>query len=183
MEWFDITEYWDKNGNHFYLDKCYQISDDGSRIRTTNYRYSGKTRELKILSNGCYKRVMLRTSDGNTRGFYVHRLQACNRLENPDKSVYLEVNHINENGFDNRIENLEWCTTNYNVNYGTRTERAKKSLTNRSDLSKRVLCVERNEVFNSLHDVKRELGFVISSISLCCNGKRKTAHGYHWQYI
>lgn len=45
----------------------------------------------------------------------VHRLVAETFLENPNNLPV--VNHINENRADNRVENLEWCTQQYNVNY------------------------------------------------------------------
>ena len=35
----------------------------------------------------------------------------------------LQVNHKDENHSNNNIDNLEWCTRNYNINYGTRIER------------------------------------------------------------
>ena len=41
---------------------------------------------------------------------------------------YPQVNHINENTYDNCVDNLEWCTAIYNSNYGTLKERQKKRM-------------------------------------------------------
>lgn len=50
---------------------------------------------------------------------------------------------------------------------------------------KRVYCVELERIFESTIEVERQLGIPNSNISEVCrkNGKRKTAGGYHWQYI
>lgn len=58
-----------------------------------------------------------------------------------------------------------------------------ESLINHKDLSKQVLCVETNEVFESAHDVERKTGIYASNISMVCNGKLKTAGGYHWKFV
>jgi hypothetical protein len=47
--------------------------------------------------------------------------------------------------------------------------------------AKRVLCVETGEVFDSLSDAARSLNASIAPISMALNGKRDTAHGYHWR--
>ena len=49
-------------------------------------------------------------------------------------------------------------------------------------LSKKVLCVETGEIFESTVDAERTTGIYQSSISYTCNGKRKTAGGYHWKF-
>ena len=38
-------------------------------------------------------------------------------IPNPDNLP--QVNHKDENPQNNRVDNLEWCTNKYNVNYGT----------------------------------------------------------------
>lgn len=50
-------------------------------------------------------------------------------------------------------------------------------------LSKKVLCVETNEVFESMADAYRKTGVFQNSISKVCNGIRKTAGGYHWKFV
>lgn len=49
------------------------------------------------------------------KSYLVHRLVAEAFIKKPDQ--YNQVNHINEVKDDNRVENLEWCTNRYNVNY------------------------------------------------------------------
>lgn len=46
-----------------------------------------------------------------------------------------------------------------------------------------VKCIETGEVYNSGMDVMRETGISNKAISRVCNGKAKTAGGYHWEYV
>lgn len=48
---------------------------------------------------------------------------------------------------------------------------------------KKVLCVEKNMVYDSLKDASAQSGNRVSSISNCCNGRVKTAGGYHWEFV
>ena len=56
----------------------------------------------------------------------VHRVVAETFIPNPLNLP--QVNHKNENTFINNVDNLEWCTASYNINYGTRIERQKQTL-------------------------------------------------------
>ena len=58
-----------------------------------------------------------------------------------------------------------------------------KALSNHPKTSKRVLCIETNQVFPSSREVERQLGIQHYSINQVCNGKQKTAGKLHWKYI
>ena len=49
--------------------------------------------------------------------------------------------------------------------------------------SKAVLCIEMNKIFGSAMEAERETRIAHENISKCCNGKRKSAGGYHWRYV
>jgi hypothetical protein len=93
-----------------------------------------------------------------------------------------EVNHIDEDKHNNTVENLEWCDRDYNNRHGTRIERAVKHGW-KGDNSKKVRCVENGMVFDSLNKASEWLGISAGHICKCCQGKRKTCGGFHWEYI
>lgn len=108
----------------------------------------------------------------------VHRLVATHFLPNPLNLT--EVNHLNENKLDNRVENLEWCTRSHNVNYGNRTEKQKAKVS--IPVVQFSLNGTQIAVYPSVIQAARELKLSHSSISECCRGKRKTLGGYKWKY-
>ena len=48
---------------------------------------------------------------------------------------------------------------------------------------KKVMCVETQKVYNSIKEAARDVGCYGTHISKVCNGKQKTAAGYHWVRI
>lgn len=68
------------------------------------------------------------------------------------------------------------------------SEEHKKKIANamtgkKSVRAKKVLCIELNREFASSHDAEIDLGINGHSIRNVCQGKQKTAGGYHWKYI
>ena len=49
--------------------------------------------------------------------------------------------------------------------------------------SKKVRCIETNEIFNSASEAKRIKQIKGNHITECCNGNRKTCGGFHWEFI
>ena len=62
---------------------------------------------------------------------------------------------------------------------------AKKELYNSGWLpsnTKKVVCLQTGQVFNSAYDASRLLGLNRSHITSCCTGKRKSTGGYNFEY-
>lgn len=89
---------------------------------------------IKSLSKFGYYRVSLYDGKNKKPKFFaVHRLVALAYLENPYN--FPQVNHKNEIKTDNRVENLEWCSCSYNINYGKRNKKVSEKLTKFKTLS------------------------------------------------
>ena len=85
--------------------------------------------------------------------------------------------------FDVPPEDLIFLTREEHNKIDSKCKRHNEAMKNHKSLSKKVLCVETGEVFESTHDAYRKTGIHPSHISRVCNGKRKTASGYHWKFV
>lgn len=97
----------------------YTISEYGD-IRKIKGKQAPRTMPPSIRFDGYYE-VALRGDDGKRHYICVHRLVALTYIPNPMNLP--QVNHKDENKLNNHISNLEWCTVEYNCNYGTRNQR------------------------------------------------------------
>ena len=57
----------------------------------------------------------------------------------------------------------------------------KTSISKKNGVS--IRCVETGVVYHSMSYAEKETGISYSKISMVCNGKRKTAGGYHWEFV
>lgn len=152
----------------------YMVSSDGKVYSLKR----GKMKEMKPgLNKGGYLNVVL-CSNGRHVTKSIHRLVSEAFIANPDNLP--EVNHKDEVKTNNCVDNLEWCTSDYNNNYGDHNEKVSKANINHPAKSTPVVCVETGEVYPSVREAERQTGVNNMSISFCLNGKRKTAGGYHW---
>ena len=121
-EWKNIVGY----------ENLYQVSNFGNVrsldkviIRSNGEKLTVHGKILKpMISRGyCYVRL---NDCGSWKDEQVHRLVAQAFISNPDNLP--EVNHKDENPANNNVDNLEWCTHEYNVNYGHRLEKFSASM-------------------------------------------------------
>lgn len=171
--WKDIKGY----------EGLYQISNHG-RVKSLHF---GKERIRKPSDSRGYPIILL-NKGGKYTVTYIHRLVATYFVPNPDNKP--EINHLDENKKNNRADNLAWCTEKENTNWGTRTERARKSmkgkLVNRKDVSKKVdrytVDGEYLDTYPSLAEAARTFGLFYSNIAKVCRGENKTSGGYKWKF-
>jgi hypothetical protein len=140
-EWKVIKEY-----------PMYEISSLG-RVRSY-FKPGGGTRTVpKLLCNKIdrvgYSFIHLKNDNGR-KPLRIHRLVAEAFLPNPNNLPV--VNHKDENKLNNNVDNLEWCTEQYNNNYGAcRKKHSKK-------ISKPVIMCDKEtmqtEVYDKVKDVK-----------------------------
>lgn len=158
--------------------ELYEVGNKGSIKSFSRTYYSGeyykikKTNEEKCMKLGYDKDGYLLvglTKDGATKTYKVHRLVAMAFIPNP--YGYLIVNHKNGIRDDNRVENLEWCTNQYNIEYS---------------LAKPIMGINKLDgevvIFKSCREVDN-YGFDHSAVIKCCKGRQNSHKGYTWAYI
>ena len=119
-----------------------------------------------------YLRVHL-SRDGKNKKELVHRLVALAFIPNPNN--YEVVNHKDQNPSNNRMENLEWCTVQYNNTYGDKIKRMYKQII-QLDKKEKII-----KYFSNSVQASKETGIPRCCITNCLNGKQKTAGGYIWK--
>lgn len=152
----------------------YQISSLG-RIWSISAKKCLSTR----ISNKGYETVRLYTPDGKCHTESVHRLLALAFIPNPNNLP--QVNHKNELKTDNRLENLEWCDAKYNMNYGSRTERA--SVSKGKPIAQYDLSDNLITTFSSIKEASEQTGVGRQNIEKVLHNRGNTAGHYKWRFL
>ena len=144
----------------------YAVTEDG---QVWSYKSKKFLKPYKAY-NG-YLRVGL-FKDGDRKNKRVHRLvmETYCPTEGMDD---LDVDHIDFNIENNSLNNLRWLS---------KMENCGRHKDNGSGY-KKVRCIETGITYSSIREASEQTGVCQSSISRCCNGKRKTAGGFHWEFV
>lgn len=132
--------------------------------------------------DGYYKVVLVNNTD--TWDIAVHRLVALNFIENPYAEIYTCVNHIDGNKHNNHVENLEWCTNQYNVDHAMNTGlRDNAGLNNPKAIT--TIVVDEDNVkhrFNSMNQAAYFLNVNPESLRLYLHGRQLSCSGLNQKF-
>ena len=169
------------------FEDSYQVSNYGNLRGKDRYRkvcggsyrlVKGKQIAPVKCTNGYYEAQLSRNQKKTI--LMLHRAVAMAFIPNPDNLP--EINHKDEDITNNRVDNLEWCTSKYNANYGTRNARCLANNKQKVRVNQLSLDGEFIKTWDSIGEVRRTLGIDVSQIIRVCTGRNITAGGYKWEY-
>lgn len=164
-KWRDIAGY----------EGLYQISNLG-RVKSLNYarQHKSSIKSLQVKSNG-YVKVDLK-HNGKLSSMNVHRLVAKAFIPNPGNKS--DVNHIDGNKENNRLDNLEWATRSENMYH------CKKVLgKNAGRAPIPVVCVETGIEYPDMYAAAKAVKGRPAGIKAAVDGVYHTSAGYHWKKL
>lgn len=148
------------------LSRDYKYGSHGDMILTTTDRRG-------------YRGVTL-FRDGKRYRKAVHRLVAEAFIPNPNNLPC--VNHKDETRTNNKADNLEWCTHEYNSQYGTIREKISKGVSRK--VAQYTKSGELIKIWESMTSASKNTGVTISSISYSCRYYPKySAGGFKWRKL
>ena len=187
----------DQLGRVYSVNRTITVNDNG---RVYDKPLSGGKMKQGMHSAG-YKVVSL-TKDGKTKRYYVHRLVAEAFIDNPNNLPF--INHKDEDKTNNFADNLEWCTNEYNINYGNaRAKQARKIKGRRlteehkdkirsgvikicdngnTKLTRQIICLNTGDVYASINNASRELGISRGTLWSACKRQTATKQGLRFMF-
>lgn len=153
------------------------------------YSKSDKLLKGEITHDG-YRRVTL-YKNNKPKHCPVHRLVAETFIPNPENKP--TVNHVDGNKTNNCVSNLEWCTRSENSQHAydeglnrchfTDDDRYRAGRSKAEQSSRPVRLIETDTVYNSASECARINRLDVGNVCACCNGNRKTHHGFHFEWL
>lgn len=173
--WKDIYYYNEPTNEWIDYRGLYQVSNLG-RVRRL-WKYFNKIMKSDRLNKQGYCLSHL-SKKYKGKNHQTHRLVYF--TFNYGADTKLQVNHIDEDKLNNRLDNLNLMTAKENINWGTRNIRSALAK------SKTVLQFDKNGNFikewPSISEAARIINISTGNIVKCCKGKQKTYKGFIWKY-
>lgn len=154
----------------------YQASNTG-KIKSMNYNHTGVPGILTPQDNRGYKCVTICKADKKHKFHLVHRL-VWKTFVGPIPEG-MQINHKDENKYNNSLENLEIVTPKQNANYGSRNIRAAQSKSKpiaKIDIATGKILKE----YPSVISARKEYGDAIAD---AVTGRIKQAYGFKWKHL
>lgn len=173
-----MEEVWKEIKN---FEGYYEISNLGNIRSLTRINTNGRCLKGRLRKpyKGWDGHLRVRLSKGNKlTDCLVHRLVALAFIPNPNNLP--QINHKDENPHNNCVENLEWCTCEYNLHYGTRVERCAEG--------RKIAIIQESKTgdfiarYSSIKEAETLTSVCHTHISSVAKGKRKYAGGFVWKY-
>ena len=143
---------------------------------------------LKYWDFNGYPAVRL-SKDNKQQDYTIHRLVAMTFLPNPENKT--QVNHIDGNKYNSRLENLEWVTPSENMQHAVKTGLLKydyEKLNQYISLGRiktqvPIKCIELNREFDSIMQASEILNISYSKLAYAVSKESKThkADGYTFE--
>lgn len=187
--WKDIEGY----------EGLYQISNLGN-VKSLDRKVNAKNNKKRLIK-GTFLKLRFNNRNYNIVSLYknniqevrfIHRLVAETFIPNPENKP--EVNHIDGDKQNNKIDNLEWCTRTENNKHAWKTglnkvsDNQKKAAAQsaKKRFSKKIIQYDLKGNFikewDSMSEAQRQLNIWHESIGKCCKGEIKTSGKYIWRY-
>jgi len=150
--------------------RLYDIKDyDGYKITKDGRVWSNKSNKFlstRICNGYEYVKIM--------KDLAIHRIMAQTFIPNPENKP--NVNHIDNNRTNNKLENLEWVTQKENCGaHGKEISHPRKVI--QKDLNGKII-----KTHDSLKEAGDAIGFSPSAISKAVLKINNTAGGFIWDY-
>lgn len=154
------------------------------RVRTKNRTITDKKGRKRFVKGHILKQYLLPCGymyvtfsvNGKTVNLRVNRVVAICFLPNPDNLP--EVNHIDCDPTNNRLDNLEWCTSQYNSAY---RDKLGHGVNNNPGHPVYAVNLKNGRVlrFESQHEAARQLGVSVGHVTAVVKGERNQT-GEYW---
>ncbi len=152
----------------------YQVSNLG-RVKSLNYNSTGLSKVMKLAKTTKGYLCVCFYKDKKSHVKPVHRVVAEAFLPNLDNKP--QVNHINGDKTNNRVDNLEWCDNQYNQEHAIKNGlRRLKSVMQYDKVGMLI------KTWANAAEASKALSIDLGHIVMVCKGDRKTAGGYIWRY-